>query len=400
MKLNAGLHLASCTNVYRDETWAETFESLKNHTLRVRERVCPRQPFAIGLRLSNRAAHDLRQPAVLLEFQRWLGRQGCYVPAIDGFAFGRFRGAVLKEQVYEPDWRSPERLAYTNLLFELLAQLEPPDVEGSVSTLPCSFKGFHLHPDELKLVRANLWHCVEHVARVCEQTGRRLLLSLDPEPLCVLESSGEVLQLFDRMRSEHPRDPRLATYLGVDYDTCHFAVEFEEPLNAIPCIAEHGIRFGKILVSAGLKVRPTPEALHALAAFTHDPCLHQVVVGRPDGQRCIYADLREALITEPQEPEYAIADNPQLPEWRVHLHVPLHCPPLPWFDTTADHILGTLDLLAANPGLCRQLQLDPCAWEILPPALQDRDRVDQWVDEYDWTMTRLSERGMARARAA
>ena len=55
MKLNSGLHLAYCTNVHRGETWAETFGSLKTNTLAVRDRVCPRAPYGIGLRLSERA---------------------------------------------------------------------------------------------------------------------------------------------------------------------------------------------------------------------------------------------------------------------------------------------------------------------------------------------------------
>ena len=79
MKLNAGLHLAYCTNVHRGETWAETFASLNTYTLRVRDRVCPKQPYAIGLRLSNRAAHELAARDTLLDFQRWLAKNRCYV---------------------------------------------------------------------------------------------------------------------------------------------------------------------------------------------------------------------------------------------------------------------------------------------------------------------------------
>ena len=152
------------------------------------------------------------------------------------FRYGQFHGDRVKEQVYLPDWTSPERLAYTNLLFDLLAKLLPAGVEGSVSTLPGSFKGFHLHADALKAIRQNLWHCVEHIAHLSEQTGRKLHLGLEPEPLCLLESSAETIQLFDRLRTEHPRDPRLAEHLGVNYDTCHFAVNFEEPQNALPCL--------------------------------------------------------------------------------------------------------------------------------------------------------------------
>src|SRR6266705_2072127 len=156
MKLNHGLHLAYCTNIHRGETWAETFDSLQRNTLPVRERVCPNQPYAIGLRLSSHAAQELSDRAALLEFQRWLGQNRCYVFTINGFPYGQFHGSKVKEQVYEPDWTSPERLAYTNVLFDLLARLVPEGVEGSVSTLPGSFKGFYLHAEELKAIRLNL----------------------------------------------------------------------------------------------------------------------------------------------------------------------------------------------------------------------------------------------------
>jgi hypothetical protein len=395
MKLSAGLHLAYCTNVHRGETWVETFDSLNQYALRVRERVCPKQPYAIGLRLSNRAAHELADRATLLDFQRWLGKNQCYVFTINGFPFGRFHGGKVKEFVYEPDWTSPERLAYTNLLFELLSQIVPPGVEGSVSTLPGSFKGFRLHGEDLKMIRDNLWHCVEHIALLSKQTGRKMHLGLEPEPLCLLESSRETIQLFDRMRVEHPRDPRLTEHLGVNYDTCHFAVEFEEPQNALGCLLHHGIKISKLHLSSALKVRPTAETREALAAFADDVYLHQVVVCRPEGQRFIYRDLDEALADEALQNEEEQADNSLSSEWRIHFHVPLHSPPTPIFDNTSDHILGVLDLLAANPDICTHLEMETYTWEVLPPELKDRDVVDQLVAEYDWTLSHLKERGLA-----
>ncbi len=397
MKLNAGLHLAYCTNVHRGETWAETFESLKTYTLRVRERVCPQRHYGIGLRLSNRAAHELAVPGTFLEFQRWLGQHHCYVFTMNGFPFGRFHGPRIKEQVYEPDWSSPERLAYTNLLFDLLAQLTPAEVEGSVSTLPCSFKGFHLHADELKAIRANLWHCVEHIARVSQQTGRTLHLGLEPEPLCLLESSGETIQFFDRMRAEHPHDPRLAEHLAVNYDTCHFAVEFEEPQDALNCLSEHGIKISKIHLSSALRLLPTAEACQALTAFADDVYLHQVVIRRSDGQRDIYLDLPQALAGESPVPAIEIGDGLQC-EWRIHFHIPLHSPPQPQFDSTADHILGVLDILSENPRLCSHLEMETYTWEVLPPELKERDVVDQLAAEYEWTLARLGERGLITSR--
>src|SRR5207253_2735648 len=294
MKLNYGLHLAYCTNVHRGETWAETFDSLKRNTLPVRERVCPNQPYAIGLRLSSQAAQELSDRAVLLEFQRWLGQNNCYVFTINGFPFGQFHGTRIKEQVYAPDWTTPERLAYTKLLFDLLAQLLPTGVEGSVSTLPCGFKLLVSTSEEWKIIRDNLWRCIEHIARVSSQTGRKLHLGLEPEPMCLLETTSEVVHLFDRLRAEHRNDPRLAQHLGVNYDTCHLAVEFEQPDAAIGFLLQHKIKISKIHLSSALRLTPTREAREALEAFGDDIYLHQVVVRQADGKRVVYLDLDDA----------------------------------------------------------------------------------------------------------
>ncbi|MDE0822115.1 MAG: hypothetical protein OSA95_13410, partial [Opitutales bacterium] len=125
MKLNHGIHLAYCTNVHRGGDWAETFNSLNKDVMRVRARVSPDHPYAIGLRLGADAARELADAGRLLEFQRWLEINNSYVFTINGFPYGQFHGTRVKEQVYRPDWSTPERLEYTNLLFDLLSELLP-----------------------------------------------------------------------------------------------------------------------------------------------------------------------------------------------------------------------------------------------------------------------------------
>lgn len=389
MQLKYGQHLAYSTNVHRGETWHETFEALKTHTAALREKICPHAPFGIGLRLSNRAALKLSDRFMMLEFQRWLGQNNCYVFTMNGFPFGQFHEAGAKERVYLPDWSSPDRLAYTNLLFDLLAQLLPAGVEGSVSTLPGSFKDFHPSPEALKAIRQNLWRCVEHVARVSELSGRKLHLGLEPEPMCLLESSAEVIHCFDRLRAEHPRDPRLDEHLGVNYDTCHFAVGFEEPSDALLCLVEHGIKISKIHLGTALKVRPTRAAREALQQLNDAVYLHQVVICQQDGQRFIYRDLPDALAGEPWT-----GDDAANSEWRIHFHAPLHAPAAPPLDNTNDHSLGVLDLLAENPALCSHFEMEANAWEVLPPDLKSQPLVEQLAAEYEWTLARLAERGL------
>jgi len=392
MQLNHNLHLAYSTNVHRGETWRETFDSLKNYTIAVRDKLGQTDPFGIGLRLSSRAAVELNDPDTLFEFQTWLAKKNCYVFTINGFPYGQFHGSRIKEKVYRPDWSSPDRLAYTNLLFDLLARLVPVGVEGSVSTLPGTFKEFRPNAEALRAIRQNLWHCVEHIARVSQQSGRKLHLGLEPEPLCLLESSLETMHFFDRLRAEHPKDERLAEHLGVNYDTCHFAIAFEEPQNALACLINHGIKISKIHLSSALKVRPTPEAREALKKFVDEVYFHQVVTCDENGNRQIYLDLPDALSAAP------ISDLPSsdsAAEWRIHFHVPLHAPLAPPLDNTSDHLLGTLDLLAQNPAICPHLEMETYTWEVLPAQLKSKSVVDQLAGEYEWTLARLTERELA-----
>jgi hypothetical protein len=385
MKLNNGLHLAYCTNIHRGETWLETFDALNKYTLAVKQRVAADKAYAIGLRLSQRAAQELSEPSTLLEFQRWLGKNDCYIFTINGFPYGQFHGTRVKEKVYLPDWTSRERVGYTNLLFDLLAQLLPRDVEGSVSTVPCGFKELVTSEEQWKLIRRNIWECVEHIARLSERSGRKLHLGLEPEPLCLLETSGEVVRFFDEMREEHRGDSRLAEHLGVNYDTCHLAVEFEEPQDALGELIKNGIKISKLHLSSALKVKPTPEVRAALGKFADDIYLHQIIARGPDGERLAYRDLPDALAQDPSD---------AATEWRIHFHVPLHSSPTPIFDNTTDHLLGVLDILQSNPGLCSHLEMETYTWDVLPAELKSRDVVEQLVAEYEWTLGRLAERGL------
>lgn len=387
MRLTHNLHLAYCTNIHRGETWAETFDALKRYTLQVRERVCPKKPYAIGLRLSDQASRELIAPETLNDFRKWLDAEDCYVFTINGFPYGKFHGTRVKEQVYAPDWTTRERLEFTNRLFSILAELLPEGIEGSVSTVPCSFKEFITNDAQVKAMRENLWSCVEHIAALSQRTRKLLHLGLEPEPLCYLETTEETVGFFEEMRADRPKDERLSTCLGVNYDTCHLAVEFEEPAEAIGRLCEHGIRISKIHVSSALKVEPTAAARKALRAFADDIYFHQVIERKPDGSLKRYRDLDVALNG---------ASASEANEWRIHFHIPLHSESTDLFGTTSDHILGLLKLLQQDPALCSHLEMETYTWEVMPAAMKNRNVVDQLVSEYDWTLARLKEHGFHR----
>ncbi len=389
MQLNHGLHLAYCTNIHRGESWTQTFEALQKYTLVVRDRVANGQPYAIGLRLGADAARELSEPETLASFRRWLDRENCYVFTINGFPYGKFHGTRVKEQVYMPDWTTNERVEYTNLLFDLLAEIVPPGIEGSVSTVPCSFKEFITSNDQVQAMRANVWRCVEHIARASERSGKTLHLGLEPEPLCYLETSAETASFFDQMRDEHPGDARLRLHLGVNYDTCHLAVEFEEPADVLRRFREHDIRISKLHFSSALKVTADDATRGALRDFHEPVYFHQVIARHADGSLTRYRDLDVAL-----QSSSSIGQRSS-EEWRIHFHVPLHFESTPLFRTTRDHLIGVMDQLAAEPTLCSHIEMETYTWEVMPAELKNRSVVDQLVAEYDWTLGELRARGLA-----
>jgi hypothetical protein len=387
MRLKHGLHLAYCTNIHRGESWAQTFDALQKYTLAVRDQVSKGQPYAIGLRLGADAARELSDAQTLTDFRRWLERENCYVFTINGFPYGKFHGTRVKEQVYAPDWTTDERVDYTNLLFDLLAQIVPDGVEGSVSTVPGSFKEFITSQAQVQAMRDNVWQCVEHIAELTRETGKKLHLGLEPEPLCYLETSAETVTFFEQMRDEHPGDSRLREHLGVNYDTCHLAVEYERPATVLRHFREHDIRVSKLHFSSALKVLADEESRAALRSFLDEVYFHQVIARSSDGSLTRFRDLDVALDSE------LSTLNPA--EWRIHFHVPLHSAPTPLFRTTSNHLLSVMDALAKEPSLCSHLEMETYTWEVMPAAMKNRSVVDQLVAEYGWTLGELAKRGLA-----
>lgn len=388
MKLAHGIHLGYCTNIHRGETWAEVLSGLEDYTLKVRDQVCPEKPYAIGLRLSHLAAQELAEPKALSHFQAWLEEHQCYVFTINGFPYGKFHGTRVKEQVYVPDWSTSERLEYTNQLFDLLVELLPPGASGSVSTLPGSFKEFIEDYSQVDQICDQVLACEAHIQALRDRTGRDLHLGLEPEPLGLFETTAETLEFFDRLTDRADDPKRVLQNIGVNYDTCHLAVEFEEAREALARMRSAGIRISKLHLSSALKLKPTPEALKQLRAFEEGVYLHQAVIQGAGPQLLRFRDLAPALDNAADVPE-AIGE-----EWRVHFHVPLHAKPSPPFDDTRDHLLQALDVLADDPALCTHLEMETYTWEVLPEEMRSADVVEQLVKEYDWTLEELAARGL------
>jgi sugar phosphate isomerase/epimerase len=394
-------HLTYCTNIHAGETWPEVRANLERYVLAVKRRVAPDRPFGVGLRLSAQAALSLAEPRELEALQEFLTTHGLYVFTINGFPYGAFHGTRVKEGVYLPDWLDEARVAYTDRLATLLAHLLPPEpgLEGSVSTVPGAFKArVTSTADVARMADLMIRHVVK-LHDIRERTGKQISLALEPEPHCHMETVAETVAFFEDCLFASSAVARLSDltglgrgeseavlrrHLGVCFDACHMAVEFEEPREALRAFRAAGIRIGKVQVSAGLRVLfegRDPARLAALRPFAEGVYLHQVVEQR-DGALTRYLDLPQAL----ERADHATG-GPR--EWRIHFHVPLFRERLGSFLNTQDYLCALLDILRKDT-VSQHLEVETYTWDVLPEEYRREDLVTAVTRELEWVMERMA----------
>lgn len=306
------LHLTYCLNVHRGEAWEDCLAAIGRYALKVRDRVGRGRAFGLGLRLGHLAANQLARPAARKAFKEFLQQENLYVFTVNAFPYGQFHQTAVKENVYSPDWRTAERRDYTNLVADILADLLPEGVDGSISTVPGSYKAWITSQADTTTMCQGIAQSLMHLEAIHRRTGKRICLALEPEPDCTVETTGEVVEFIHTMMA--PRmDASLLSYLGVCFDTSHMAVEFEDLADSLSQLAAANVPVAKIHLSSALRVSPTPAAMERLRAFCDPVYLHQVkaTVG---GRVVSYRDLPDAL---------AAAGETPMEEMRVHFHVPV-----------------------------------------------------------------------------
>jgi hypothetical protein len=370
-----GAHLTYCSNIHPGESWDEVMANLERHVTAVKARVAPREAFGIGLRLSARAARELSSPPAMTALRRWLDARDCYVFTINAFPYGAFHGTRVKEDVYRPDWLEDERVDYSDRCADLLATLLPAGMAGTISTVPGCFRArADARPDWSAQIATRIARHVRHLEAIEARTGRTIALALEPEPCCVIETVAETIALFDGPLAHVPR-----RHLGVCLDTCHAAVEYEEPAAAIAALRAAGVPIAKVQLSAGLAVTPVDDAARAaLAGFAEGVYLHQVVARR-GGALVRYVDLPDAL------GDAASAGDD---EWRVHFHVPIFREALGRFAGTSPWIAALLAHHRDAP-VSAHLEVETYTWDVLPAEFRGEPVDDAVARELAWVLERL-----------
>ena len=132
MDLGNGLgHLTYSTLVHPGDTWEEMLDEphhlcAAGEGAGLPERAVRRVPAAVGVlgRDAGRQAPRARQAQALPRRQRHVSLHGQRVP------LRAVQGRSVKEQVYEPDWRSEERTQYTINVADILADVVPASIRA------------------------------------------------------------------------------------------------------------------------------------------------------------------------------------------------------------------------------------------------------------------------------
>jgi hypothetical protein len=397
MDLGNGLgHLTYSTLVHPADDWEQLYNSLVTYLPKVKERIAGNRAFGVCLRLSANTAQTLAGSAAERDkLKKFLADNNMYVYTVNAFPYGAFKGTVVKEQVYEPDWRSEERTRYTINVADVLADVGAPGMALSIQSAPLGFKPRVTGDDVVKSYTDHVLRVVAHLIALQARTGRTVQLALEPEPYCFLETTDETIDYFTHHLYSGAAVEKLAKlahlpiseanealrrHLGIVYDICHQAVEYENISESLQKLVDAGIPIFKLQEAAALHIpEVTQGVVDTLKRYAKTIYLTQTLE-KKDGKITKFLNVDDAIS--------AFEKNPGPREWRTHIHVPVFLDDLGQFRTTRFAIEDALRFHKQKP-LSPHLEVETYTWDMLPDSLKSGDIVDYICRELDWVRGQL-----------
>ena len=398
MDLGKGLgHLTYSTLVHPADDWPQLWESLNTYLPQVKKRISPNQPFGVCIRLSHLTAAELSsKQAERDKLKAFLKDQDLYVYTANAFVYGVFKNTQIKEQVYEPDWRTPERLTYTMQVADILADVCPAFATPSIQTAPLAFKPRVTGPDVVAAFTDNVFKLVAHLVKLEQETGKLLTLGIEPEPRCYLETTDETVTYFQdylytgkaaarvAQLARIPMDTAISAlrrHLGVTFDIGHQAVGFEDIPVSLQKLVDAGIPIVKLQEAASMYIgEVTDEKIAALQRFTKTIYLSQTAECRGDHLEH-YLNLEDAMA------RWETDKTPR--QWRTHFHVPVFLEDLGPLKSTRFALEQALAMHKQTP-LSRHLEIETYTWDVLPDHLKTGDIVEYVCRELEWVKGQLA----------
>ncbi len=330
----------------------------------------------VGLWFASPLADRLaNSPAAVNKLRRALTRNKLEVVSLNGIAHSAFNDQVIGTKLYCPDWTEPERLRYTLDLVDVLVRLLPRDAPyGSISTIPLAWRAPWTKARDAAARKA-FERLDWHLERIEQRTGRKIRIAVEPEPGCVLEMIGQAAGWLGRYSSPYGGVSRI----GLGFDTCHLAVQFEEPDRAFETLRRAGVDVVKAqLSSAPQLVDPSDTAARRRLAELGDPkYLRQVREWCGPGVDDV--DLA-----------YQLSGHAA---WRMHAHVPAYCTlpdPLTGTNAVLEDCLSRL--VGGGHPLTHHLESETSAWSRKPRT--PKALAKKIAKELSWLRDRLTGLGL------
>ncbi|MEM7782036.1 MAG: metabolite traffic protein EboE [Planctomycetota bacterium] len=373
-----------CGNVHPGRNLDEVKENLQTYALAVKEIYSPNDPMRIGLWLSSTAVNELSNDQTLDQFADWINEKELIPYTLNGFPFGDFHQPVVKLEVYKPTWAQKDRLNYTVRLAKVLDKILPAAMEGTISTLPLGWptKGPAETDDRfLNQCAENLLQCAQQLEMIAEQTGRQIMICIEPEPGCILDTADDVVEFFQNKLFCDEHVDLVRNRIGVCHDVCHSAVMLEDQTYAVDRYFEAGIRIGKVQISSAVAVNFEPLdqeqrqlVLSDLSAFCEPKYMHQTTIDL-DGEIKFFNDLDLALNFAGSKPRGV---------WRVHFHVPIHLKDFGRIETSQNQIVDLINAIRTTGAKLPHFEVETYAWNVLPDPLKTETLAQGIAMELNW----------------
>jgi hypothetical protein len=398
MDLGKGLgHLTYSTLVHQTDNWEQLWKSVNTYLPAVKARVAPHQKFGVCLRTSAPSAAALAADSTKrADLKKFFADNDLYLYTANAFVYGVFKKQIIKEDVYEPDWATPERREYTKKVANLLAELAPEGVNPSIQSAPLGFKPKVTGDDVVEAYTSNVIDVVAHLIKLEKDTGKTVTLGLEPEPRCYLETTDETIQYFKTHLFSPKTAERLAKsaginaadaaaamkkFTGVVFDIGHQSVGYEDIPVSLQKLVDNGVQIVKLQEAASMHIPSvTQKAVDALQTFAKTIYLTQTCQ-KKDGKTTWFLNLEDAFEDFSQTP------GPR--QWRTHFHVPVFLDDLGGvFGTTRFALEQALAFHKKTP-LSTHLEIETYTWDVLPEHLKTGDIVDYVTRELDWVKGQL-----------
>jgi sugar phosphate isomerase/epimerase len=393
------LWLAYGMNVHPGGDRAALEAAIHATVLPLRERLGVTGPFGLAVRWSAAGVAVMqRQPQAVRHLAAVLGAHGLHVFSGNAFVHGDFHGRPLKAEVYQPGWSDVPRAAYTLGFAQILAQLPSAAERISLSTLPLGWKGWGDDGAFEGACARSLVSVAKGLHHIARETDRHITLGLEPEPGCTLETTAELRAFFaGPLHAALDAAPEARAHLGICYDVCHQAVEWEDVEANLADLRADGVPIAKLQASCALELPDPTDAAGraALARFDEPVYLHQVGARDADGALHIAEDLGPVLDDSAWQ-----ARGP----WRSHFHVPVFRHEVAGGLRTTQPDLERALRFAARNDVTDHLEIETYTWDVLPEAERaagsGTDLVEALAREYEWVLAVFAEEGVRPEGAA